>query len=345
MRVLVASTVVPFVKGGGTIIVDSLERALAERGHEVDVLRLPFESDVNTMLPQMLAMRLHHLEDASDRLICIRTPSYLIQHPEKVVWFIHHHRGAYDLWDTEYADLHDDPRGRSLRDAIQAADDTAFEEARAIFANSHVVRNRLLKYNGRSVEVLYPPLDYPEQFSCSGYGDAIVYISRIHHHKRQWLAVQAMRYTTTPVRLVLAGASGSAMDEAYIVDLIRDDGLESKVSFRKGWLDEAEKAQLLAESLAAVYCPFDEDSYGYTSLEAHQSVKAVVTTTDSGGVLELVEDRVNGFVCEPTPQALAARFDQLYEDRALAERMGNAGRERMIQLDISWDRVVNRLLA
>ena len=39
--------------------------------------------------------------------------------------------------------------------------------------------------------------------------------------------------------------------------------------------------------------------------EAFASRKAVVTCRDSGGPAELVEDGVNGFVCEPTPEALA----------------------------------------
>ena len=116
MKVLVASTIVPGIRGGGTIIIDSLERALRDRGHEVDVLRFPFHSNEPEMLSQMLALRLHHVEDAGDRLICIRTPSHLLRHPAKVVWFIHHHRQAYDLWDTEYSNLRDDATGRAIRD-------------------------------------------------------------------------------------------------------------------------------------------------------------------------------------------------------------------------------------
>ncbi len=209
MKVLIASTVVPNVGGGTAVIVDSLERALVERGHEVDVLRLPFVSRPDVMLSQMLALRLHHVEDSGDRLICIRPPSYLLQHPAKVLWFIHHHRTAYDLWGTEYGDMRDDHEGRALRDAIRAADDVAFGESRSIFANSGVVRDRLETFNKRTAEVLYPPLDQPRKFRCDGYGDEIVYVSRLTEHKRQWLAIEAMAHTRTPVSLVVAGAPDS----------------------------------------------------------------------------------------------------------------------------------------
>jgi glycosyltransferase involved in cell wall biosynthesis len=345
MKVLIASTVVPGVRGGGTTIVDSLDRALRAREHEVDVLRFPFHSDPYSMFEQMLALRLHHVSESGDRLIAIRTPSYLVRHPAKVLWFIHHHRGAYDLWGTPYGDMPDTPVGRSIRDGIRAADATAFDEARAIFANSRVVSDRLRTYNGREAEVLYPPLDRPEDFSCDSYGDHIVYVSRLAAHKRQALTIAAMQFTKTPVRLVIAGPPDSEPDADRIRDLTTSLGVDDRVELRIGWLPEHEKAHLFATCLATVYCPYDEDSYGYPSLEAHQSCKAVVSTTDAGGVSELVTDGHNGFLVEPNPRALAAKFDELFEDRALAEKMGNAGRSRMSELGISWDAVIDRLLA
>ena len=345
MKVLVASTIVPGIRGGGTIIIDSLERALRDRGHEVDVLRFPFYSGEYDMLAQMLALRLHHVEESGDRLICIRTPSHLLQHPAKVVWFIHHHRQAYDLWDTEYSNLRDDASGRAFRDAIRAADDLAFIEARALYANSGVVRDRVRRFNGLDPEVLYPPLDHPEQFDCEEYGDTIVYVSRLTSHKRQALAIEAMVHTKTAVRLLVAGAPDSRDEERRLSDLVRAFGLEDRVTLRSGWLPEDDKVRLFATCLAAVYCPFDEDSYGYPSLEAHQSSKAVVSCTDAGGVGELVVDGVNGFLVEPSPAAMASRFDELYEDRTMAQRMGQAGKQRMESLGISWDHVITRLLA
>jgi glycosyltransferase involved in cell wall biosynthesis len=345
MKVLVASTIVPGIRGGGTIIIDSLERALRERGHEVDVLRLPFHSEEETMLSQMLAMRLHHVADSGDRLICIRTPSHLLVHPAKVVWFIHHHRQAYDLWNTEYCNVLDNNSGRALRDAIRAADDMAFAESQAIFTNSAVVRDRVRQFNHLDPEVLYPPLDHPEHFRCDEYGDQIVYVSRLASNKRQALAIEAMQYTRTPVKLVVAGPPDSDYDEQRLRDLVRVRRLEDRVTLRAGWLDEAEKVRLFAGCLATVYCPFDEDSYGYPSLEAHQSSKAVVSCTDSGGVSELVTDGVNGFLVEPNPVLLAAKFDELYENRTLAAQMGEAGKQRMVDLHISWDHVIDRMLA
>jgi glycosyltransferase involved in cell wall biosynthesis len=68
----------------------------------------------------------------------------------------------------------------------------------------------------------------------------------------------------------------------------------------------------------------------------------VVTATDAGGVLEWVEDGVTGLVTDGSPEAMGAAIDRLAGDRALAERLGAAGRERVARL--SWAPVVRELL-
>ena len=57
--------------------------------------------------------------------------------------------------------------------------------------------------------------------------------------------------------------------------------------------------------------------------EAFLSEKPVVTTTDAGGPLEVVTDRVTGLVAEPRAEALAAAFARLERDDAAA--WGRAG--------------------
>ena len=52
--------------------------------------------------------------------------------------------------------------------------------------------------------------------------------------------------------------------------------------------------ELYANALAVVYAPIDED-YGYVTLQAFLAGKPVITSSDSGGVLEWVEDGVTGW--------------------------------------------------
>jgi glycosyltransferase involved in cell wall biosynthesis len=122
--------------------------------------------------------------------------------------------------------------------------------------------------------------------------------------------------------------------------MIEQKGLSDRVVFAATWITEDRKADLLADCLAAAYVPFDEDSYGYPSIEAHHAKKGVVTCKDSGGTLELVTHKDNGLVVEPEPESLAIAFDQLYSDRKLARSLGLRGHERLQELGINWDRVV-----
>jgi glycosyltransferase involved in cell wall biosynthesis len=78
------------------------------------------------------------------------------------------------------------------------------------------------------------------------------------------------------------------------------------------------------------------------TLEAFLCAKPVITATDSGGTLEFVVDGENGFVSDPTAEAIGAAATRLAEDAALAARLGNAGRERARL--ITWDGVVEQLL-
>jgi glycosyltransferase involved in cell wall biosynthesis len=343
VKVLIATTFEPFVSGGDAVLVDSLEAMLRKSGHEVETLRFPFSPSYPELLDQMLALRMFDVSHAADRLITVRTPSYLLRHPNKVLWFIHHHRGAYDFWGTQYGDLPDTAEGRRYRKAIISADQTAFSEARAIFTNSRVVSNRLLKFNDVASQVLYPPLWNPEQYVCRSYGDSVVYVSRMVRHKRQHLAIEALAHTRTPVRLVLAGPAPDADYRAELEALAEQH--RGRLQLHTGRITEAQKIDLLGNCLGGLYLPWDEDSYGYAALEVQQAAKAVITTTDSGGPLELIEHEANGLIVKPDPKSIAAAMDRLFTDRDLAKRLGENARPRMAALNISWEAVLSRLLA
>ena len=345
MKILIASTVVPFLEGGGTFIIDWLDTMLRRHGHQVETLRIPMLSYTPALLDQMLAVRLMDLGTTADRLICIRPPSYLLQHPNKVLWFIHHHRPIYDMWSSEHRDVPDTPFGRRLARAIVRADEVAFSEARAIYTNSRVVGDRLRRFNRVESEVVYPPIFEPGRFRCDEYGDFILYVSRAADHKRQHLAIEAMRHTRTTVRLVLAGRADSESYATRLQAQIDAYGLRDRVHLMNEWLTEEAKIDLLADCLATIYIPEDEDSYGYPSLESHHARKAVITTTDAGGTSELITHDDNGLVTDPSPQAIAAAMDRLYEHRVDARRMGEAGPHAIARLNITWDRVIDRLTA
>jgi len=347
MRLILATSVDPFVKGGAQQIVEWLGIKLREKGHEVEVLEFPHAAGPEMALEQILAMRFVDVSNYGDRLIAIRPPSYALRHPHKIVWFIHHYRSAYDLWQTRYCDIADTPEGVTLREAIVSADTVALGEAKAVYANSMVTAARLQEHNGIHSSVLYPPLLDSGRYWCGPFSDYVLYISRLTNHKRQWLAIEAIRHTRTPVKLLVAGPPDPrAPDYACSLNaLLAKYKLEDRVQVWPEWISEDKKRELFANSLAVAYFPVDEDSYGYPCLEACHSGKPVITTTDAGGTSELITDGVNGFVADSRPEAVAAAFDQLFRNRLLASQMGRQGTAAIERLRIGWDNVLAALLS
>ena len=62
-------------------------------------------------------------------------------------------------------------------------------------------------------------------------------------------------------------------------------------------------------------------------------------------MLELVQDGFNGYVAEASPEALADAMDKLYLDREKTKMMGQNAHNRLLELNISWSHVLQRLLA
>jgi glycosyltransferase involved in cell wall biosynthesis len=297
------------------------------------------------VLAETLAIRLLEVGREADVLIATRPPSYALRHPNKRLWFIHHHRAAYDLWGTPWQDFPSRPDGIAVREAIHRYDAAYLGEARKIFALSRTVASRLREYNGIDAEVLYAPLGDPSRLYCETGEDYVFYPSRLTSHKRQMLAIEAACHLRSDARVVIAGAPGEAGDVAPLEQLIRERGLERRVTLIPRWISEEEKVELIARSLAVLYVPYDEDAIGYVTLEASHARKAVITCSDSGGALERSADGENGLVVAPEATAIAAAIDSLRADPARAARLGERAHELLAERRIGWDEVVEALIS
>ncbi|HKI31276.1 MAG TPA: glycosyltransferase family 4 protein [Gemmataceae bacterium] len=348
MRVIIATVQVPFVRGGAETHAEGLRDALRAEGHEADVTAVPFKwYPPERILDHMLACRLLDLTASFgvgiDRVIGLKFPAYLVKHPNKVLWLLHQHRSAYDLWGHPLDDMCTYPSGAQVREAVWDADRRLLPEAKAIYTNSANVSNRLKRYCDVDSQPLYHPPRHAEQFYCAAPEDYFFYPSRLDPSKRQGLVVQALALTSRAVRVYFAGTGAQPAALEELKALAIKHGVQDRVEWL-GAVGEGQKRDLYARSLGVIFPPLDED-YGYVTLEAMLSSKAVVTCTDSGGPLEFVVDRETGAVAEPTPVALAAALDRLWGDRGGTKALGEAGRARYQAMDISWPTVVRRLVA
>ena len=341
MRIVVAEARVPFVRDGADLHAQSLVAQLRLRGHDAESVTLPFNGRKEQLLDQACAWRMLDVSTSNarpvDMLIATRFPTWCARHPRKVVWLIHQHRAAYELFGTPYSDFTDSQHDRQLRERIAALDSRMFAECERVVSNSRNTAKRLEHFNRVSAR----PVDHPPplvgRLRVGPYGDYVVVVARLEPLKRIDLVIRAIAQVSSTVRLVIIGDGSLRTELEHTAAALN---LGHRVTFAGSlWGDPV--ADLYADALGVVYPPFDED-YGYVTLEAFLAAKPVITTTDAGGPLEFVRDGVNGFVCEPEATSIARAIDRLAADRTLAERLGRAGQR--VAETISWDGVIEQLI-
>lgn len=347
MRVAILTVQVPFTRGGAEAHATSLRAELDRRGFHVDIVTIPFKwYPPPRLLDCMLMARLLDVTEVNghriDRVIALKFPAYYASHPHKVGWILHQHRQAYELYGTGHSDLHRSPEGRRVTEAIRVWDSTLFRDFRQVFANSMTVAARLQTYNGILAEPLYHPPPNHERFHCAESGDYILYPGRFDVLKRQHLIVEAMTRAPKGLRLVLIGSPEGDYGEK-VLRHIASAGMADRVEVR-GLVSEEEKIRLYAGCLAVYNGVFDED-YGYVTLEALISGKPVITHSDSGGPLEFVTHDANGYIVPPEPEHIRDCIYRLASQPNLARKMGHCGRQVLADRHISWDYVIERLIA
>jgi len=348
MKIVIANAQVPFVSGGAEILANDLQETLIKHGHEVELIKIPFKWYPPEKIPEhILANRLLDLTESCgykiDLLIGLKFPAYYINHPNKILWILHQHRPAYDLWGTIFQDIPNTELGLQIRNSIIKADNNFIPEGKKIFTISKNVSGRLRKFNNMDSTPLYPPLRDPKIFFCANFGDYIFYPSRISTLKRQELAVESLKHTKTGVKLILAGRPDSEHNLQILNQIIKDNRLIDKIEIITN-MSEEEKIILYSNCLGVIFPPYDED-YGYITLEAFYSKKPVITTTDSGGPLEFVIHDINGYIVTPDPRAVAEAMDQLYNNKKKAKAMGESGYDKLHELGLSWDNVIESILS
>src|SRR5579863_8197174 len=208
MRIAVCRPQVPFVRGGAELVADDLVRELVARGHEAELIAIPFKWYPGTrVLDQAFVWRLLDLEAADgkpiERVIATKFPSYGIRHANKVVWLVHQFRQAYDYDRGEFGQFSESPADRATRLAVERFDPVALGEARRIFTISGNVARRLERYCRLAAEVLPPP---PQKlaYRTDGYGDFVLSVNRLDRAKRIDLLLEAARLEPG-LRLVVTG--------------------------------------------------------------------------------------------------------------------------------------------
>lgn len=301
-----------------------------------------------------------------DLVISTQPPSFAVDHPRQLSIFYHHLRVFYDLSDVYVASGFTNPHDHELAlRAVRTVDATYLERPRHFLAGSDEVRGRLARFHQLNVgaSLLHAPSPHEDDEpvvapECDGH---VLCVSRHEFPKRTELVVHAMKYLERR-QAVLVGAGGrlpfvvdldarlSAPDvdlDAFTpTDLWLNRGeepapsqLPSNVHMRPHVLD-GELVALYRKALCVVAPAYLED-YGLTALEAMSFGRPVIVCNDGGGLTELVEDGVTGFVVAPTGRAIADAIRRFVDDPALAAKLGANGRERA--RTFTWSRAMSEV--
>lgn len=325
------------------VVARELTRALRDAGHDARIVVTPDYGFGRQARAYLETWRTNVSQAAGgrvDQVITLRYPSYAVRHPSHVCWLNHTMREYYDLWDRFSAPLSRQGRMKELvrRTLIRAADRYLLtHHVTALFVQSRTIQQRLAMWPSLQSTILYPPAPN-RPYRTDGYGREFFFVSRLTPLKRADLVIRALAEPAAAgVRLVVAGDGDQRPAlERLAVDL----DVASRVSF-VGRLTDDQMLDHLARCRAVVFPPLLED-FGFVTVEACASQKAVITCRDSGGPAELVQDGVSGFVCDPTPVSLAAAMQRLDADLALAERMGSAAHRTGARL--TWPDTVRMLV-
>lgn len=347
LNIAICHVQVPFIRGGAEILVEELTKQLQQRGHKVEIIKIPFLDNApekiieNTLVWRMIDIDSSYATgEKIDLVICTKFPAYLINHPNKIVWLFHQYRQAYELSDSQYSNQSD--AAKNAHELIKKIDNDFLPQAKRIFTISKNVSKRLKKYNNIESEAVYPGLKNEDKYYCKEFKKYVLFVSRITSIKRPELLIKSIKHVKDQnLKYIFVGKEEGGHLE-FLKKLAKEENVEDKIEFKSNYISEEELLELYANCLAVFYAPYEED-YGYITIESFYSKKPVITTTDSGGPLEFVTNGKNGFITKPDNfKAIAKHIDELSSNTNLAKKMGEEGFNTV--KDITWEKALNSLL-
>ncbi len=164
----------------------------------------------------------------------------------------------------------------------------------------------------------------------------VMYVGRIVYHKGLEYFVRAARYLDEDrAKFVLVG-TGDFREE--LEKIIEDEGLQDQVLFAGRVPNEELPSYYAASDVCVLPSVSRLEAFGIVALEAMASGVPVIVS-DIPGVREVIVEGKHGLLAEPmNSRDLAGKIRTLLENPDMSERMGENGRERVVD-KFTWDQV------
>jgi len=173
----------------------------------------------------------------------------------------------------------------------------------------------------------FPP-EPPERCTLADDNEKIVmHISNFRPVKRVTDVVRAFKKISERVDAILVMV-GDGPERMTALGVARQLGVSDKIKY----LGNHKAIESILPCADLVFQPSEHESFGLTPLEA-MSCRVPVLGTNSGGIVEVVEHGVTGYLTEVGDiDAMADYATKILTDEEHARKMGEAGRERALRL-------------
>jgi glycosyltransferase involved in cell wall biosynthesis len=380
MRILhVVPTYLPATRYGGPIVaVHSLCRALAARGHAVEVFTTSIDGPDDTAVPHDRPVMLDGVAVryfASRRLRRLAYAPALMQslRGEIAGADVVHLHSAF-LWPTWRAARLShkrripyvvSPRGmvvkkliasrhRLIKSAWIALIERAnLEQASAIHATSAIEAEEIKKFGWRLPPIAVVPngvdaideaarQDAPSAdiAALAGQQPLVLFFGRLARVKGLDRLLRAFAGTRRGTLAIVGNDYEGLVPE--LSELVRDLKIGDRVRIVPRAISEADKQSMYAAARVFVLPSYSE-SFGNVVLEAMQNGLPVIVTPEVGAA-DVVKESGGGLVADGDAPSLGAAIDRLTEDAARSAAMGQAGRVHVHER-YGWPSVAARMEA
>lgn len=162
-------------------------------------------------------------------------------------------------------------------------------------------------------------------------------VGRINEFKGQHLLIESVKTLVSKGLKIEAFIIGHAMSESYLYSLkqrVKEYNLEKFVHF-VGFTNEPEKYMQASD---VVVMTSKNETFGLVVIEAMKNKTAVIGA-DSGGVLEIIDDRENGLLFKSGDfNDLSEKIKVLYDNEELKNTLAVNGKEKA---DKVFDKVIH----
>jgi len=212
------------------------------------------------------------------------------------------------------------------------------KKADKILSTSHVMAKETKKYTDKEIEVIPFGVDldvFKPQKAESLFNKNDIVIGTVKTLEEKYgieYLIQAFKilidkHDDLPLKLLIVG---DGTREKYLKALVKKLAIEEHTIFtgRVNWNETPKYHNMLSVSVSVS----ESESFGVAVIEASACEKPVVVS-NVGGLPEVVEDDVTGFVVSPeNPEKTAEAIEKLILNNNLRIEMGKNGRKRVEEL-------------